>query len=200
MKKRNYKESFSKSYKAATHLYIAYSPKSHFFKIGITRDINQRITLLNSAKPDGSSDWKYLATVRLGKVISGTVETQLGCSLQKYNVHRNFEGKSGYCRELYSCPLDEILLFLNYRLLPEERKALELQVKRKLSASDWNNWLSRPFYKPKKTDNWNIKKGLYNPNKNADKKARDSQSFPKRTNLTPFAQMLQDKYNVRVTT
>lgn len=193
MKTRNSVKSFSKSYNEATYLYIAYSPRSHLFKLGITKELSQRLNNLNIHKPDGSSDWRYVGYVHLGKKITGVVETQLGTSLKKYNVHRCFHAKRGYCRELYSCELSIIIEYLNYRLLPEEKKILQKKIDKVTLDRQWSVWFSREFYNPKEEDNWNIKKGKYNPNNQTAEILP-----PKRNDLTPFSEMLQEKYGVRI--
>ncbi|MEZ9236990.1 hypothetical protein [Shewanella sp. 10N.286.52.A9] len=196
MNKRNSNESFSIAYREATHLYIAYSPTSHLFKIGITKHISERIKALNIHKPDGSSDWQYLAEVNLGENITGIIETQLACSLQKFNVHRYFEGKRGYCKELYSCTIQEIVRLLNYRLLPEERSILNFKIQKRLSTSQWQIWLNRPYYIPRKTDNWNVKKGLHKPLNN---KGKEPQISLNGKLMNPFVQMLKDNHGLKVT-
>ncbi|MCK6263843.1 GIY-YIG nuclease family protein [Vibrio sp. ZSDE26] len=194
MTKRNRNEGFSISYNEATHLYIAYSQRSHLYKVGITKNIHDRLRNLNSHRPDDSGDWRYVGYIKIGPRITGVIETQLATSLKRFNMHRHFSAKNGYCRELYSCPLDTILDALRYRLLPEEVGELNKSIKRFGTKVRHLNKKPMPFAKPRDEDNLNPRK-----KKQKGKKGKSNKVIrPRRTDLTPMAQLLQDKHDVCV--
>lgn len=190
---KNRHEGFAKAYKEATYLYIAYSNRSHLFKMGITKNTQDRLRNLNSHRPDDSGDWKYVGYVKIGSKITGIIESQTATSLKQFNIHRPFGGKKGYCRELYSCPLSVILEYLHYRLLPEERKVLAKSIMQKNTKFRMHNGKLVSFLKPTADDN-------LNPS-SVKKRNKNKKQTPKRirrTDLTPMAQMLQDKHNIAV--
>lgn len=93
------------------YIYIAYSPSTNLFKIGITNNPCQRISSLRRQAPAMASDWAYHYVTRLAPVKAFEIEQKIAARLGRYNVGRtNKLARYGnndrdYCYELYQCDI-----------------------------------------------------------------------------------------------
>ncbi len=81
------------NYRNATIFYVAYSESLKIVKIGITKNLEQRMKNLNTHRLGGVEDFRVVSWVQLDKE-AGPFETLMLRHLQQYVKHIEFEGKS----------------------------------------------------------------------------------------------------------
>ncbi|MFH0293880.1 GIY-YIG nuclease family protein [Vibrio alginolyticus] len=81
------------NYRNATIFYVAYSESLKIVKIGITKNLEQRIKILNIHLLGGADNFELVSSAQLDKE-AGPFETLMLRRLQQYVQHIDFEGKS----------------------------------------------------------------------------------------------------------
>ncbi len=107
-------------------VYVAYSEKLSLTKVGVAKNVNERLKNLNSHGYGGTKDWKIYS--RKECKMSGQIEMQIHKYLAVHQALRNYEkaGNIVECRELFHCRPDMAIEYLQKITshLPEIQKQL----------------------------------------------------------------------------
>ncbi|WP_199453661.1 GIY-YIG nuclease family protein [Vibrio owensii] len=98
---------FRRSKYICDHIYIAYSPALHIFKIGITSNPLSRLSQLKSTGIGEVKDWEYHYVRKVGTITAHNYETEISRQLYDHNIQLNYLNCSSadYSRELYQCDI-----------------------------------------------------------------------------------------------
>lgn len=89
------------------HIYIAYSPSLHIFKIGITSNPRARLSQLKTTGIGEVKDWDYHFVRKVGTITAHAYEVEISRQLYSHNIQLNYLNCTGadYSRELYQCDI-----------------------------------------------------------------------------------------------
>jgi hypothetical protein len=84
-------------------IYIAGSFSSRLIKIGITKDLQQRLAILNHYSYGGADDWENLLWARV--LNAGRIEADAHSTLSGFSIEGTYlrEGRETECYELFRC-------------------------------------------------------------------------------------------------
>lgn len=103
------KLAYAARYEEPALVYIAASPKLGLLKLGITQDIEQRVTNLNGQAYAGTKDWKMLFFAAFQR--AGAVESRAQSRLTRDVSGRSTfkDGRDQGAAEIFRCSFDEAL-------------------------------------------------------------------------------------------
>ncbi|HDY7540338.1 GIY-YIG nuclease family protein [Vibrio vulnificus] len=89
------------------HVYVAYSPSTDLFKIGISSAPRNRITSIRASGVGGVKDWEFHCVYKVGAIRAFNVEKEVARQLRHYNVHAKYlkHCHTEYSTELYQCDI-----------------------------------------------------------------------------------------------
>ncbi|WP_171751079.1 GIY-YIG nuclease family protein [Vibrio sp. T3Y01] len=89
------------------HIYIAYSPALHIFKIGISSNPKARLSQLKTTGIGEVKDWEYHFVRKVGTITAHSQEVEVSRQLYNHNIQLNYLNCTGadYSRELYRCDI-----------------------------------------------------------------------------------------------
>ncbi len=102
---------FLKRHSESQYVYLAYSKKTKFIKIGVASDLMMRELSLNKQSYGGINDWKVISSAFVYN--SGAVEAEIHRLLKDYQTtsYTFKDGAYSSSRELFSCPKHTALMF-----------------------------------------------------------------------------------------
>ncbi len=90
-------------------VYVAYSNRLKLAKIGVAKDIDDRLRNLNSQGYGGAKDWTVKFHKKFNK--AGQVEFEIQKTLEQFREVRSYTktGNAVECRELFNCEPDMVV-------------------------------------------------------------------------------------------
>jgi hypothetical protein len=112
---------FQMRHEQAAIIYIAGSDSSRLIKIGITNDLQNRLTNLNHYSYGRADDWEILLWARVSN--AGRIEADTHRALSDFSIEGTYfrEGREAECYELFRCSY-EMARDVLAELLPEGTK------------------------------------------------------------------------------
>lgn len=128
------KIAYQRRYNENGIVYVAYSEKLSLTKIGVAKDVNDRLKNLNSHGYGGTKDWKIYSHREYK--MAGQKEMQIHRQLAAHQAIRNYEkgGNIVECRELFDCKPNIAVQYL-HEIISESPK-IEAQFGEKITSQN----------------------------------------------------------------
>lgn len=126
---------FLKRYYSNGYVYLAGSIKEMVFKVGFSKNIDNREISLNEQGYGNIYDWKMLYYLEANN--SGKLESEIHKSLNEYMLPRIFikDDKENICREIFNCSYKKIKYTIDRLIVAQNIKLKDEWINKDLISS-----------------------------------------------------------------